>query len=211
MNYQIISTGSKGNAVVVNGNILIDCGVSFKALNAVYKDLIIVLFTHVHGDHFKPSTVKKLASERPSLRFVSGDWLVPELVKCGVEKSKIDVVQAKTEYDYGAFKIRPETLAHNVPNFGWHIFVGDKKVFYATDTGNLDGIEAPGYDLYMVECNYEKDEIEERIKQKEANGEYVYEYEVLNNHLDKAQTDGFILSNIGPNSDYVYLHEHEKG
>jgi L-ascorbate metabolism protein UlaG (beta-lactamase superfamily) len=211
MIYRIISSGSKGNAIVLNGNILIDCGVSFKALNDVYKDLNIVLLTHGHFDHIKPSTVKKLASERPSLRFVCGEWLVPELIKCGVSKSKIDVVQPKTEYDYGAFKLRPETLTHNVPNFGWHIFIGDKKVFYATDTGNLDGIEAKGYDLYMVECNYEKDEIEERIRQKEVNGEFVYEYDVLNNHLDKAQTDEFILENIGENSEYVYLHEHEGG
>ena len=210
MLYKIISTGSKGNAVVINGNILIDCGVPFKALNDVYRDLIIVLVGHIHSDHFKPSTVKKLASERPTLRFVCGEWLVPDLVKCGVDKTKIDVVRAKTEYDYGAFKIIPETLTHNVPNFGWHIFIGDEKVFYATDTGNLDGIEAKGYDLYMVECNYEKGEIEERIRQKEANGEFVYEYDVLNNHLDKAQTDEFILANIGDNSEYVYLHEHEK-
>lgn len=208
MNYQIISTGSKGNAIVLNGNILIDCGVSFKALNDVYKDLIIVLLSHGHTDHIKPSTVKKLASERPSLRFVCGEWLVPELVKCGVSKSKIDVVQANTEYDYGAFKLRPETLTHNVPNFGWHIFIADEKVFYATDTGNLNGIEAKGYDLYMVECNYEQEEIEERIKEKETNGEYVYEYEVFANHLEKKQTDEFILANIGEKSEYVYLHEH---
>lgn len=210
MRYNIISTGSKGNAIVVNGNILIDCGVSFKALNAVYKDLSIVLLTHCHSDHFKASTVRKLASERPKLRFACGEWMVADLVKCGVDKSKIDILKPKTEYDYGSFSIIPETLVHNVPNYGWHIFIGDKKVFYATDTGNLDGISAPGYDLYMIEANYEKEEIEERIRQKEANGEYVYEYEVFNNHLDKAQTDAFILENIGPNSEYVYLHEHEE-
>lgn len=210
MKYNVISTGSKGNAIVLNDNILIDCGVSFKALTDVYKHLNIVLLTHSHSDHFKPSTVRKLASERPLLRFACGEWLVPELVGCGVDKMKIDILQPKTEYDYGLFKIIPETLTHNVPNFGWRIFTGSEKVFYATDTGNLDGIEAKGYDLYMVECNYELDEITERIKQKEANGEFIYEYDVIKNHLDKTQTDEFILSNMGDNSEYVYLHEHEQ-
>ena len=37
MTYNIISTGSKGNAVVINGRILIDCGVPFKALEPVIK------------------------------------------------------------------------------------------------------------------------------------------------------------------------------
>ena len=43
MTYNIISTGSKGNAVVINGRILIDCGVPFKALEPVKKDLRLVL------------------------------------------------------------------------------------------------------------------------------------------------------------------------
>lgn len=206
--YNIIATGSKGNAIVINNNILIDCGVPYKALNDVYRDLTIVLLTHIHSDHFKASTVKKLASERPTLRFACGEWLVPALVGCGVAKDKIDVLSANTKYNYGSFEIIPETLTHNVSNFGWHIFIGDKKIFYATDTGNLNGIEAKGYDLYMVECNYEQEEIEERIKEKEANGEYVYEYEVFANHLEKKQTDEFILANIGEKSEYVYLHEH---
>lgn len=54
MTYNIISTGSKGNAVVINGRILIDCGVPFKALEPVKKDLRLVLLTHIHSDHFNP-------------------------------------------------------------------------------------------------------------------------------------------------------------
>ena len=52
MNYNIISTGSKGNAIVLNKIILLDCGVPFRELKDVYKDLKIVLLTHAHGDHF---------------------------------------------------------------------------------------------------------------------------------------------------------------
>lgn len=47
MEYKIISTGSKGNAVVVDGRILIDCGVPFRRLESVYRDLDAVLLTHI--------------------------------------------------------------------------------------------------------------------------------------------------------------------
>lgn len=209
MNYNIIATGSKGNAIVINGIILIDCGVSFKKLKDVYRDLSIVCLTHIHGDHFKSSTIRKLAIERPTLRFACGEWLVPDLVNCGVEKKQIDILKADTVYNYGAFELSPVELSHNVENFGYRIFMDGEKIFYATDTGNLDGIEAKKYDLYMVEANYTDEELAERIKTKEQNEEFVYEYEVRNNHLSQEQTDQFILENSGENSEYVYLHEHK--
>lgn len=49
MEYEIISTGSQGNATVINKHILIDVGVTFKALKNVYKDLQLVLLTHIHS------------------------------------------------------------------------------------------------------------------------------------------------------------------
>ncbi len=67
MIYDVISTGSKGNAVIID-NILIDCGVPFNKLTQAYKKLQLVLLTHKHSDHFRPSTIKRLAAERPTLR-----------------------------------------------------------------------------------------------------------------------------------------------
>ena len=208
MKYEVIATGSNGNAVVINDNILIDCGVSFKALSEVYKGLSLVIISHAHIDHFIKTTVRKLASERPMLRFACGDWLVADLVGCGVGKDKIDVIKPDVLYNYGSFKIQPVALVHNVQNLGFKIIIGEEKLFYATDTGNLDGITAPGYALYLVECNYEDEEMQERIQAKQEAGEYIYEYDAMKNHLSKQQVDEFILSNMGENSEYVYLHQH---
>ena len=138
MIYDIISTGSKGNAVVINYKILIDCGVPFKKLSRVYESLSIVLLTHKHTDHFNKRTIKKLAEERPTLRFACGKWLVPDVVKCGVKKRNIDVVESGKIYDYKSFKIIPFTLYHDVENIGWRIFSGSEKAIYATDTKTLD-------------------------------------------------------------------------
>lgn len=211
MTYNIIKTGSQGNAVVINDIILIDCGVSFKALSAVYKDLKLVLLSHSHTDHFKKSTIKKLAFERSMLRFACCSWLVDDLIECGVEKKNIDVLEIGKKHDYKLFKVIPVKLYHNVPNCGYKIHFGNKKMIYATDTNTLDGISAKGYDLYMIEANYTDEEMAERIKLKEEKGEYPYEYEVMQNHLSKAKCDNFIYKNIA-DGEYVYLHQHvEKG
>ena len=210
MDYTVISTGSKGNCVVLSSKLMIDVGVSYKAIKPYIKDLQLVLLTHGHGDHLKPSTIRKLQEERPALRFGCGKWLLPSVIACGVPKRKIDVYipNIKTRYSDNLWLIMTPTK-HNVTNCCYRISLNGEKIFYATDCNNLDGIDAKNYDLYMIEANYEDSEIQERIAEKEANGQYCYEYQVLNNHLSKQKADEFILANAGDKSRYVYLHGHE--
>lgn len=208
MNYNIIDTGSKGNALIIEKMLLVDCGVSFTKLKDHYKDLKVVLLTHIHGDHFNKTTIKTLAFERPTLRFACCNWLVNDLVECGVNKSNIDVLNVGVWYNYGAFKVSPILLYHNVEQCGYRIFINEKKAIYATDTNKLDGITAPDYDYYFIEANYTEDGIQERINAKELLGLYVYEYDAILNHLSKEKCDEFILKNAGENSQYVYMHKH---
>lgn len=49
MEYEIINTGSDGNAVVVNRMIFIDCGVSFKRLQPFIKKIRIIFISHIHS------------------------------------------------------------------------------------------------------------------------------------------------------------------
>ncbi len=207
--YNIISTGSKGNAVVIGGTILVDCGVPFSALKGVYRDIKIVLLTHIHVDHFKPSTIRMLAQKRPTLRFACGKHLVEDLLESGVNPSNIDVLEIGKKYDYGAFKLVPIKLYHNVPNVGYRLFIGQEKVFYATDTSTLAGITAKNYNLYMVEANYEPEKLVEAINEKARKGEYAYEMNVLRNHLSKPDCDEWLSNNKGKNSKWVYLHQHK--
>lgn len=209
MNYNIISTGSQGNAVVVNNNILIDVGVSFKALKDVYKDLQIVLLTHIHTDHFKPQTIKRLAEERPTLRFGCCEWLVNDLVTAGVPKQSIDVLEIGKIYDYKAFKVSPIKLYHNVPNCGYRIFANGEKAIYATDTEHLQGITAKDYDLYMIEANYTDEDLQERINAKLEAGEYSYELNVASRHLSHEQASEWLMENMSAKSEYVFLHGHK--
>lgn len=210
MNYNIISTGSKGNALVINKKILIDCGVTFAKLKDFYKSFQLVLLTHIHSDHFNKSTIKKLAQLRPTLRFGCCEWLVEELVNCGVNKKNIDVLKIGKWYEYYDFTVSSVILYHNVEQCGYRLYIDHQKIFYATDTNSLDGIYAKNYDYYFVEANYEEEEIKERIKAKEMLGIYSYEKDVIKNHLSKQKCDNFLYENMGENSKYIYMHQHEE-
>lgn len=209
INYNIISTGSKGNAVILQDFILIDCGVPFRCLKDYYKKFKLILLTHIHSDHFNKTTIRRLAAERPTLRFACGRWLYQPLVDVGVNPNNIDVLGFNVSYGYGLCNVIPVPLNHNVPNCGYKIHFPIGKVIYATDTNDLKGIVARNYDLYMIEANYEDEVIQAKIKDKEIRGEYAYEKQVLKNHLSKAKADDFIFSNCGPNSEYCYLHCHD--
>lgn len=206
--YTVIGTGSTGNAVLLNNRILVDCGVPYRDIAPHTRQIQLVLLTHCHGDHFNPATVRRLAAERPSLRFAGGAWLLQEMVDARISKRNIDVLECGKMYNYGIASIIPVRLNHNVPNCGYKIHFAGGKVFYATDTNDLNGIFAKDYDLYLVEANYEDEEIRSRIKQKEIDGEFAYEKNVLHNHLSKEKCDAWIYANAGCTSEYVYLHQH---
>lgn len=212
MTFNVISTGSKGNAVLLDGMILLDCGVPYKLIEPYVRDLRLVLLTHIHGDHFNPATIRRLHKERPTLRFGCCEWLAVPLLDAGVSAKCIDVYNQDMVYSYGAISVSPFWLAHDVQNCGYRILSDDGyKALYATDTGSLDGIVARGYDLYMIEANHTEAEIAERIKRKTEAGEFVYEYRAAAGHLSREKADAWLAQNAKPGkSCVVYLHKHEE-
>ncbi len=215
MNYDILATGSSGNAVVINSEILIDCGVSYKTLeeSGYIKALKLVLLTHVHGDHFNPATVGRLHRERPALRWGCCKWMVIPLLDAGVDMRSIDVYKLDCSVYYlgGGFYICAKEIVHDVPNCCYSIvFPGPERIFYATDTSTLDSIEAKDYDLYLMEANHTKSDIEARIAEKQAKGEFSYEVRAARNHLSQEQAEEWLAQNAGPNSRYVFLHQHKE-
>ena len=208
MNYKIVASCSSGNAVIIKDIILIDCGVTFKKLEKYYKKLKIVLLTHIHTDHFKKATIRRLAQERPTLRFACCEWLLKPLLECGVTIRHIDGLKIGTKYDYKLFRIVPIKLYHDVPQCGYRVLFDNYKVMYATDTRTLEGITAKNYDLYLIEGNYEDEELEERIRRKQQVQQYCYEYRARYTHLSKGQASDFLLQNMGDKSEYVFMHEH---
>ena len=209
MKYEIIATGSTGNATVIDESILIDCGVPFKKLEPYSKKLKLVLLTHYHGDHFNPATVSTLAKRRPALRWACCHWMVPFLLAADVDKRCVDVTLPDHAIVYPDFcAVNPVQLYHNVSNCGWRVFKNGEKLLYATDTGKMEGIKAKDYDLYLVEANHTRYEIAERIFQKGIHGEYAYELQAAENHLSYEQAMDWLAENMGPRSLWVPMHGH---
>lgn len=114
--YEIIQSNSQGNAVIYNQDIMVDCGVPFSKLKSYFRQIKLLLLTHIHSDHFNKKTIKKLIDLRPTLYVCCGQWLVQELVNIGVPKKNIIILPLDVEQDYGKYLITPFYAKHDVPN-----------------------------------------------------------------------------------------------
>lgn len=212
IHYNIIASGSSGNAVVIEDTMLIDCGVPFKALQEILHKIKVVFLTHAHGDHFNASTIKRLAFERPALRFAAPPWLTPALIDCGIFPNRIDVIKPDgTWYGYSFADVCAHETHHDVPNVCYKFrMASGERLIYATDTASMDGINAPLYDLYLIEGNYNAVDIQTRIADKKLEGQYIYERRVLKTHLSEQDALDWIFSQAGPASRYELIHKHKE-
>ncbi|WP_298021128.1 hypothetical protein [uncultured Dysosmobacter sp.] len=141
--------------------------------------------------------------------------MVLPLVECGVDVRRIDSFHPGGKMHYHIFGmdyiIEAFDLFHDVPNCGYKIQLPNgERVLYVTDTGTLEGVSAPAYELYLIEANYRETELKERMAQKLAAGEMAYEGRVEATHLSKEQADAFLMANAGPKSCFAYLHGHQE-
>lgn len=208
LSINVLQTGSSGNCLILENIIALDMGVTYKTVAPCVRSLQLVFVGHEHGDHFKDSTIRALARNRPSLRFCGGPWMIPRFIAAGVSAKNIDVLEAGKIYDYGAFQIEPVTLFHNVPNFGLKIYMNGKKAIYIVDTGSVSGIEAKDFDYFLLEANHTEADILRRMEGKIAEGSYSYELAAMKNHLSREQAEAWLARNKGPESQVVFLHQH---
>lgn len=213
MTCEVIATGSRGNAVILDGAYLIDCGVPFSSLKKHLKKLRMVFLTHIHSDHFNPSTLHKLHECRPSIRFVCcRNLLVPLCGDAKISPNNVTVLEPGQTAIFrhepgGELRVTPFELIHNVPNVGWIFRRSNGSALYATDTQNIP-INAPGLDLYMVECNYKGDDLERRKERKMAEGGFIYEDTVAVAHMSFETVMAWLSVNATPHSKVVFLHQH---
>lgn len=218
MDYNIIDSGSSGNAVIFNDVVMVDCGIAFKKVAPYLHQLQLVLLTHIHSDHLNKVTIKRLAAERPSLRWGCADWLILPLVMCGVNKRNIDVMSGELGYSYVFGTVEMFLLEHDVPNCGYRIRLGSiqhppvTSIIYATDTVSLPDLEIlRDCDYYFVEANYrDTEELENRMRIKQEAGEYTHEKRVLEYHMSEKHVLDWLVRNGKPSSQHVFLHEHKE-
>lgn len=208
MRYNIIQTGSDGNCTILEDILALDMGVAFRKVAPYMRNLQLVFVSHEHGDHFREPTIRNLARSRPLLRFCGGEHLAEKFVAAGVDRRNIDILEPGVRYDYGRFQVEAFELFHDVPNFGLRVFLNGQSAVYIVDTGHLEGVEAKGYDLYLVEANHATAEIEERAAEKQIAGQFAYEIRAAENHLSYEQATDWLAQNMGRQSIWVPMHQH---
>lgn len=155
MRFNVIASGSKGNATLVcykNTIILIDMGISFERLSDglnqlgfSFEDLSGAIFTHEHSDHIK------------GIKFISPS------IMYGLERtlpsSLSNVVYLNKQFEIGDLKIIPFKISHDAKNpCGYVICGGKEKLVYMTDTGcfleeNIPLLKDPTY--LIIESNHD--------------------------------------------------------
>ena len=156
MRFNIIQSGSKGNATIIEHKgcvLLIDMGIPLHCLkealliwNKHLLDVDALLLTHSHSDH--TSGVK---------------YLDPLPIYCSEDtyaKGDINLIKPFESFCIGPFEIISLEASHDAPNtIGFLIKYDTKKIVYLTDTGyipekTLSYIKDADY--YIIESNHDR-------------------------------------------------------
>ena len=201
MKFNIIASGSKGNATVVNyhnTNILIDMGISLTRLNAglnefgiTVKDLSAAIFTHDHTDHIS------------GLKFISPK--IQYALRGTLPSSLANVIELFTPFTIGEITITAFPTSHDATNpCGFILEAGGEKLTYFTDTGifleeSKDIASNPDY--LIIESNHD-------IKMLLlTNRTYELKTRIMSSHGHLCNEDSAItaLELIGPKTKQIYL------
>lgn len=191
--FRILGTGSSGNCFLINDDLVIDAGLPYSKIKDKVQNVKFVLLTHVHGDHFNKSTIRKLVAEINPI-FICGDWIYDELESIAYPEN-ISVYRFGKVFELHDYKISMVKAYHDVTNCGYRIMQNGHKHFHITDTNTLEGVEAKNYDTASIECNHEINKALELIDEAKENGEFTHLSNAIQNHLSVEKTIQFCKEN----------------
>lgn len=159
MKLRCLGSSSSGNCYILsneNEAIILEAGVKFsaikKALNFDLSKIKGVVISHLHGDHslsvkdFIYSGIPVLADES----VFKHHGVIPSMI-----------AKHQYEYTFGGFTIKPFSVEHDVPTFGFLLNHRDMgKTVFMTDTGEIN-YSFRNLNNIIVEANF-SDEIIER-------------------------------------------------
>ena len=211
MQYNILGTGSSGNCIIVNDNIMLDCGLSYSKIKKYLKNIKLIFISHKHTDHLLPTTIKQIAYNYPTIKFVYNieDMQITNiLVSNGILPKNCYGILQDSWFNLGICKIKLNELCHDVLNSACHLEINGKRLLYVTDTSSIP-FDAKNYDNYLIEANYHsKEELEKKIQEAEEKGEFTHLKRVLYTHLCEEDCIDWLKENMGDNSEYQFIHQH---
>ena len=201
MKFNIIASGSKGNATIVSHhktNILIDMGISLTRLNEgltefglTLKEIQAVVFTHDHADH-----INGLKAISPRIMYA---------LRGTLPSSLSNVIEPFKTFTIGEINITAFPTSHDATNPCGYIFeAGDEKLTYVTDTGvfpeeSKDIASNPNY--LIIESNHD---IKMLLK---TNRTYELKNRIMSEHGHLCNEDSAIaaVELIGPKTKQIIL------
>ena len=208
MKYEIIGSSSKGNCIIIEDMLMLDCGVAYSKIKKYLPKVKLIFISHSHQDHLLPSTIKKIIFNFPTIKFVTGSVEVVKILnKIGAYYKNIYILDCGKKYDLGLLKVKLVYLYHDTPNYGLKWDLNGKKGIYIVDTEKIDHIEAKNYDLYLIENNYQEKLLQEHIDNCEDVNMLKYLNRVPYTHLSSEQANTFLIENMGKNSVFEYIHQ----
>lgn len=176
MNVKILASGSSGNAVVLNNNILIDAGLTIKAFDAYrLEDIEVLIVTHHHGDHMKLPLLRNLINK--GIKTYLPKLAMAEVAKEGkidlapLMGSQVFLLDESTIIEVDGATVTPYPQKHHdIINYAL-VVQGDKRALYATDLDTVEpssigvGLLALGmFDIILLEGNYDEVYLREYIE-----------------------------------------------
>lgn len=167
MKIKSIASSSRGCAYVIESGgyqLLIDCGVPLskirEALDHDLSKVVGCLVSHDHADHaeFLPQLEKETAIP---IFCTQGTKDRYALQLC-IVISETKMLSITDNIAFGAV-----SMLHDCECFGFIIYQGGKKLFYATDTGEVK-YTIPGLTHLMIECNHSFEKLIESEQNKAA-------------------------------------------
>lgn len=161
----VLASGSKGNAAVVEGpegSVLVDCGISRRALLARAEELGLdmgdiraVLLTHEHSDHVGGLTVFCNHFEGELVTTAGTAAARPYL-----STLPFTIVGHADSFELAGMRVRAFPTSHDVADpMGFRFSTGDDALGFCTDTGEL-GPEAiaalSGVRILALESNHDE-------------------------------------------------------
>ncbi len=184
MKFEVLESTSKANGYLINDDLLIDCGFSYSKHKAKLKNVKYVCLTHIHGDHFKPATIRKLAVENEGIRFVCPPFLYGDL-EAIIDKEIITTISNLNNFRTDYYNIEAIPTQHDVKNVAYIIDdVCFNRHIHATDLVLVDSLYDIKCDSISLEANHHRYNVRELIAEANEKGEYTHLERAIRYHLD---------------------------
>lgn len=147
---------------------MIDCGVSYSKIKEKLYGIDYLLITHIHGDHLKDTTYKRIRDNFPNIVTIS-HWQVAQKLSGDVDY----VIDIGESMEIGEYTFETFEGIHDVVVCGYCFEVDGNSIIYITDSQDFNNAPDRKFDYLFLESNH--DELKLNAIKKNSRKKYGYD------------------------------------